>query len=268
MIRGRGPALTESLQEFFHGRDEEIEELLRRVPEELTVLFGKSGLGKTSLVQAGLFPRLRKEALWPVPARSRLWGRQPPPPAAQMKEAIGLAIVEAGWSGAMCSDQTLWEYFHAQPRPLTDKQGSRSAWCWCWTSSRNSFGSAHRSRCRFAASALVEELADLVESRVPTTLKRRFRAEPDLSEHFDFERQTSACSSVCAKTICRIWKDWPATPSIADNRMRLTRSTAFRRWPLCSSRAATCWPLLTSPATSSNSSTTKKFRRFRRRTRI
>jgi hypothetical protein len=48
-------AFTEAAKDSFNGRDAEAEELLRRVTTApLTVLFGKSGLGKTSLLQAGL----------------------------------------------------------------------------------------------------------------------------------------------------------------------------------------------------------------------
>ena len=51
---------TEALRGYFHGRDEEADELLRRVQrKDLTVLFGQSGLGKSSLLQAGLFPKVR-----------------------------------------------------------------------------------------------------------------------------------------------------------------------------------------------------------------
>jgi hypothetical protein len=56
---------------FFHGRAREAEELFALVElRPLTVLYGKSGLGKTSLLQAGLFPRLRKAGI--VPLRVRL----------------------------------------------------------------------------------------------------------------------------------------------------------------------------------------------------
>ena len=37
--------------------------------KNLTVLFGQSGLGKSSLLQAGLFPRLRAERYLPVAIR-------------------------------------------------------------------------------------------------------------------------------------------------------------------------------------------------------
>src|SRR5580698_6426330 len=57
----------EAAHEFFHGRDDAVAELARRVRRDLlTVLFGKSGLGKTSLLNAGLFPHLRAGDFLPV----------------------------------------------------------------------------------------------------------------------------------------------------------------------------------------------------------
>ena len=61
---------TEETRAYFHGRDEEAAELARRVQRKnLTVLFGQSGLGKTSLLRAGLVPRLRGEGFCPVYVR-------------------------------------------------------------------------------------------------------------------------------------------------------------------------------------------------------
>ncbi len=55
-------AFPESAARFFNGRDEDAEALLRCVlAAPVAVLFGKSGLGKSSLLQAGLFPSLRAE---------------------------------------------------------------------------------------------------------------------------------------------------------------------------------------------------------------
>ena len=54
----------------FFGRAEEGEELyLRVLSVPLLVQFGKSGLGKTSLLQASLFPRLRQKPFLPVMVR-------------------------------------------------------------------------------------------------------------------------------------------------------------------------------------------------------
>ncbi|HYC93591.1 MAG TPA: tetratricopeptide repeat protein [Thermoanaerobaculia bacterium] len=54
----------------FFGREAEAEELyLRVLSVPLLVQFGNSGLGKTSLLQAGLFPRLRQKPFLPVMIR-------------------------------------------------------------------------------------------------------------------------------------------------------------------------------------------------------
>src|SRR5215471_21816809 len=60
----------ETDKELFFGRDKEAEELLRLLRRDvLTVVFGPSGTGKTSLLNAGLFPRLRDEWFLPVSIR-------------------------------------------------------------------------------------------------------------------------------------------------------------------------------------------------------
>src|SRR5207244_6764391 len=63
----------ESSHDFFSGRAAEADELQRRVCDEpITVLFGKSGLGKTSLLKAGVFPRLRQRDILPILIRLQL----------------------------------------------------------------------------------------------------------------------------------------------------------------------------------------------------
>jgi hypothetical protein len=48
-------SFTEETRAYFYGREEEVAELARRVQRKLlTVLFGQSGLGKTSILRAGL----------------------------------------------------------------------------------------------------------------------------------------------------------------------------------------------------------------------
>jgi hypothetical protein len=55
---------------LFFGRDKEAEQLyLRVLSVQLFVQFSKSGLGKTSLLQASLFPRLRRKPFLPVIVR-------------------------------------------------------------------------------------------------------------------------------------------------------------------------------------------------------
>ena len=57
-------SFEENAHAFFFGRDHEAESLLNHVLDApVTVLYGRSGLGKTSLLRAGLFPLLREREL-------------------------------------------------------------------------------------------------------------------------------------------------------------------------------------------------------------
>src|SRR5258706_16390871 len=54
-------------RQLFFGRTRETEELFNRVlSSDLVLLFGRSGLGKTSLINAGLVGELRKQKYFPV----------------------------------------------------------------------------------------------------------------------------------------------------------------------------------------------------------
>src|SRR6185436_19981228 len=51
----------------FGGRNAEIKELFNLIENNrLTIVFGKSGIGKTSLINAGLIPELQKNFYLPV----------------------------------------------------------------------------------------------------------------------------------------------------------------------------------------------------------
>ncbi|MGB6450958.1 MAG: hypothetical protein WBE92_09415, partial [Steroidobacteraceae bacterium] len=81
-------SFTEETRALFFGREQEVAELERRVQRKLlTVLFGKSGLGKTSILQAGLVPGLRERGYFPVYLRID-YGHDSPEPAEQIKQAI------------------------------------------------------------------------------------------------------------------------------------------------------------------------------------
>jgi WD40 repeat protein len=104
-------AFEEGDHEFFKGRDAEVEALLRTIlREDLTLFSSVSGLGKTSLLRAGLFPSLRAADIFPVYVRLR-YDEAAPPLAEQCFEEIRRA---AGlWRFEVPSDapsRTIWEY--------------------------------------------------------------------------------------------------------------------------------------------------------------
>ena len=82
-------AFQEKDREFFYGRDDEADEFLRLVRRAvLAICFGASGLGKSSLLQAGLFPRLRKALLLPILIRLD-YGEESGDLTAQVRRRIG-----------------------------------------------------------------------------------------------------------------------------------------------------------------------------------
>src|SRR3954466_6079139 len=106
-------------REYFHGRTAESGELLRLVRRELLMaLFGRSGLGKTSLLKAGLFPLLREEDCLPVYVRLDHADGAP-----TLREQIfrGLQTAcdaERVQATQPAGDESLWSFFHRRDAEL------------------------------------------------------------------------------------------------------------------------------------------------------
>ena len=118
----------ESAHDFFFGRDREAASLLNHVHDaSVTVLYGRSGLGKTSLLQAGLFPLLREENFLPVYVRLEL--QQGSTALSRQLHHSIYGSIQANAPDALlpAADESLWEYLHrsdfelwsAQNYPLT-----------------------------------------------------------------------------------------------------------------------------------------------------
>jgi hypothetical protein len=107
-------AYDEASSAFFYGRSAEAAELLRLIRQaSLTVVYGKSGLGKTSLLQAGLFPPLRVEHYLPILLRLDFAEGIKDPPLEQVEQRLREALesVKAEYP-AIERDESLWEYLH------------------------------------------------------------------------------------------------------------------------------------------------------------
>ena len=86
---------TEDQRHLFFGRTAETNEMVRLVQREtLTVLFGRSGLGKSSLLRAGVMPRLREQGFFPVTLRLDFSERAEVNPVEQVK-ALTIAAARA-----------------------------------------------------------------------------------------------------------------------------------------------------------------------------
>lgn len=158
---------------FFHGRSREGEELFSLVElRPITVLYGKSGLGKTSLLQAGLFPRLRRAGV--VPLRIRLGfgvdeeGARHPPLRDQIKNRLREATARGELDGEPPREgETLWEYFHWTG--FWDEAGRPAVPLLVLDQFEEVFtlGRDRADELR----ALMRELSDLVENRIPAEVR-------------------------------------------------------------------------------------------------
>jgi WD40 repeat protein len=203
---------------FFFGREEETEAVLRLLlRERLAVLFGKSGLGKTSLLRAGVFPRLRGQGILPV--YIRLDYKDPAPLTAQVRQAIEKAAAERGVEcPAAHPGETLWELFHRREAFFWDAENQVVVPLLAFDQLEEMFsrGGERADDVR----AFVHELGDLVEGRIPEAVKSR----ADSADAFDVDRHDS-------RVLLSLREDYLADldglrselRSIAVNRFRLRR---------------------------------------------
>ena len=172
----RGPWLgLESYSErhaaLFFGREREIEEMLRLLGRRvLAVLFGPSGIGKSSLLQAGLFPRLAAEGYLPVYVRLDYAQAAPPfrqQVVAHIRTALAAKNISEEETGAV-EDATVWEYLYAAE--FYNKRKLPVTPVLCFDQFEEVFTIGQRTRI---SAEFLRELTDLVENYVPDALRTR-----------------------------------------------------------------------------------------------
>jgi hypothetical protein len=220
-------SFTEETRAFFFGRDEEVAELARRVQRKLlTVLFGKSGLGKTSILRAGLVPRLREHGYCPVYVRIA-YGRDTPEPAEQIKEAIRRAASGSGqqWTqvGVAAAGESLWEFLHHRDDVLHDASGATLIPLLIFDQFEELFTLAQSDDFgRARAARFIEELADLVENRPPKALETSLDEDESTAERFDFARSDYRVLIALREDYLAPLESLKKTmPSLSQNRLRL-----------------------------------------------
>ncbi|HEY5392198.1 MAG TPA: hypothetical protein VIJ57_08800, partial [Hanamia sp.] len=210
---------TEAQSAIFYGRDQEIgiaTNLLKA--NTLTIVFGKSGTGKTSLLNAGVFPRLRKD--YCLPFRIRLEFKDDSPElAVQIKKLLKAEIDKYGFKVESYPDEqtTLWEYFHREP---------------LWNSITpilifdqfEEIFTLARKNIRFSGDALSEfwqELADLIENSIPDKLKDKFLNEKELINYRYKNKKAKILFSFREEFLPEFENITSKIPSIKYSRFRL-----------------------------------------------
>ena len=183
---------TEEQHDFFFGRDEETAELFRHVKRDiLTVLYSKSGLGKSSLLQAGLFPRLRAAAFLPVYIRLKYddaAGSSESQIKAALQDAIQDAIEKGGLAEAAspAPDELLWEYLHRRSGNLMDRKRRVVYPVLVFDQFEEIFTRGEdNENARQLREQFLTCLANLVESpRIPQELSEQLADDPELATQF------------------------------------------------------------------------------------
>ncbi len=219
-------SFTEETRQYFYGREEEVAELARRVQRKLlTVLFGQSGLGKTSILRAGLVPRLRSQGYCPVYVRID-YAREAPEPAEQIKQAIARTASNSGqWTqqGVAVEGESLWEFLHHRGDVLRDASGATLIPLLIFDQFEEIFTLAQLDDFgRARAARFIADLADLVENRPPKELEAKLELDDSTAERFDFSRSDY-------RVVIALREDYlapleglkAAMPSITQNRLRL-----------------------------------------------
>jgi WD40 repeat protein len=184
-------AFEEADAHYFHGRERETAESLRMVQrEKLTVLLGRSGRGKTSLIKAGLFPVLRQQNFIPIYIRLDLT-TDDPGPRQQVFDAL-FAQCAAGQVEASerVDDETLGEYFHRTKVEFWNDSNRLVKPVLAFDQFEEIFtrGSENDAARRRSRQFLVE-LGDLIEGRAPQHLTEALENEAsDITKRFDFDK--------------------------------------------------------------------------------
>lgn len=196
---------TSATKEYFFGRDREIRDLFLRVRDQpLSILYGKSGLGKTSLLGAGLIPKLQVEGYRPCLVRLGFESIDPSA-VAQTSAALRFFIdkrdmssftlspefARPGYAGTMLApaesyfqpQSTLWELFHH----LTNRPEELNSHpiVLILDQFEEIFTLANGPERQREVQEFFCQLADLIENRPPQTVQDQLRQNRRLTRDYD-----------------------------------------------------------------------------------
>jgi len=187
-----GPeSFTEAEADRFFGRNAAKTVLVEMVEDGLlTVLFGDSGLGKTSLIRAGLFPELRKRFYTPIYFRLRFEEEGPTLTEQVWRKVYALAGFDWQVDGYPAS---FWEWFHDREQGLLGERLAGVSLVLVFDQFEEVFTKGLGPRLGDGSNAFLRQLADLVENRIPgdlnRTLKSSSRKKADVERRRELSRR-------------------------------------------------------------------------------
>jgi WD40 repeat protein/Flp pilus assembly protein TadD len=172
---------------YFHGREDEKADLVRHLNRDvLTVLVGRSGVGKSSLVRAGLKEPAEASRLVPVYFRL-VYAKGPDRAIDQIRNELN-RVIEARDLDAdpLKPGETLWEYFHRDGAGWFTRDQVLVFPLLVFDQFEELFAiDRSNEAARREADEVWTELADLVENRRPESVRSKrlpseFPVERDL----------------------------------------------------------------------------------------
>jgi WD40 repeat protein len=213
---------------LFFGREREGDELLRLVRREvLTVLFGPSGTGKTSLLNAGLFPLLRESSYLPISIRLD-HSRGHPDYVGQVRLLIAKALQGNGTrqieEEALTPPQvptdreTLWEYLHRVV--FWDRRNNPVTPVLVFDQFEEIFTLG---RNQAASEEFLAMLADLVENYIPAAVRSRMETGSGLLPFRCDQPKSKIVLSLREDFVWRLDGLRKLMPSVMHNRFTIAR---------------------------------------------
>jgi WD40 repeat protein len=216
---------SEDDQNLFFGREQDSIDLLRLVRREVvTVLFGRSGTGKSSLLKAGLFPKLRHEQFLPVWIRLDHSGRTPygRQVRSEIENAVAGQKMEVEILNEALADESddIWEYLHRVV--FWDSKNQPVTPLLVFDQFEELFTLGHD---RPEIAAFLEELAAVAENLIPKRIREQVVAGAAKLPAPYNERHYKLMISLREDFVSRLDGLSKDMPSVMHNRHTLTHMT-------------------------------------------
>jgi WD40 repeat protein len=211
----------EEHRDFFFGRDREIEDILGRIRDNsLTILYGQSGLGKSSLLAAGVVPHLKENGFTPRIIRlsfgQRATLREQMLAALPIRSPFIRTATEPSW---VPWNATLWELFHRK----TNVDSEQSIPVLIFDQFEEIFTLGAEPKFEQQVADWLEQMADLLQNRPPRHLAEAFSKDPALAEQYQFGDAPVRIVFTLREDYLANLERWKAQmPLLMQNRMALT----------------------------------------------
>ena len=219
-------SFEENAHAFFFGRDQEARSLRDHVLDApVTVLYGRSGLGKTSLLRAGLFPLLRDHHILPVYVRFEL-----KPGAAPLTRQLHQSVrdsIRADVADAMppLDDESLWEYLHRADFALWNTHNYPLTPVIVLDQFEELFTLGER--VPDLVREFMHDLGDLAENRIPADLAARIDNDGAVAERFNLRSRNYKLLISLREDFLPELEGWcRLIPALGRSRVRLRRLRA------------------------------------------